>query len=915
VRVWIVNAASVDVNLQSFLGGDWVLSAEWGEDVDSPGMDATVMLARARDHLSLAPGRTASVANLAGTLLAPARAIWIEAAIVPTTRAVTSADWVEVFRGIVQAVDWGDPASITVSAVGLQGLLQAAWITTVGEYGSSGGTAVETVIQDVLNDWSPSPAPTLATPVSPGWMITPFQSQIQSVWDEIIQLSDSLGWNLRYLYNDGASEWQLTLSEPDRTSSATPYVLEPERWLSIGKAEDALDNVRNVVAITYGDSANLDATGQGTPTTYTATNAGSVTLYGSRWMGVTLDATSLIDTSAEATVMGDAILADVAYPKTAWSVVIPYFHAVELGDILTLPADGIWLDTAQNVSVVGYRHKLDTELRTTIQCRSAGAVAHHTSWLERAAQRGMAPLLQTSAPPSPTDFPPEIREVSGAVYVQGNTYWSGRKGGYQVEIHAGAVGFTPDLAINSATIVGRAKNAAVHVPSDTTRLPIGVSRDIVTYYLNDRGVRSAPYRITKIATRPGLGWVAQGVRMAGSFPGSTYGSVTRGASYPPDGWDMVTGTWNTAAKQDSGGTLTPPLTGTYALTLLTSAATQVVSEWTPVAAGRCYVSQVAVYASSITAGNAITLTLEWGDGSQVATGDTDAIHAGELSIALDWVTLKRTHSPPSGAKYARMRATKAATAFQFALDRWLFEEDQERDDEPSRVSLIDDFVGPESAPMIGTLPWTLYSENGVIDPGPAQVTKVASTGWTRFGIVSLQVADLGSYPICAYNLATGTDASPMAADIPPVGTSMDWIVRMGTVTTNVRAWCGIWSVETEPVGIDGQSAIDYSQCGVGFIAQGGEWWGVVRVVVAGSHVNREIDMGVSADTNWRRLSWRCVDTGIVFFADGVQVGSAVSLASFGSSTGTFPMFGVKATTVDTPSIEVDKVTLYTLVAR
>jgi hypothetical protein len=74
-------------------------------------------------------------------------------------------------------------------------------------------------------------------------------------------------------------------------------------------------------------------------------------------------------------------------------------------------------------------------------------------------------------------------------------------------------------------------------------------------------------------------------------------------------------------------------------------------------------------------------------------------------------------------------------------------------------------------------------------------------------------------------------------------------------------------------------------------------------------------MGVAADTTWRNLSWRRVDTGIAFYLNGVQVGSAVSVADFGGSTSLSPIFGVASTATDQAEILVDKMALYTLTDR
>ena len=914
VRVWITDATATEVDLSDYLGHDWVRSAEWGEDVDSPGMTATVEIARAYHGLSVAPFRTLGRPNTGGVLLREGRAMRIEIAVFPRGMEPDSSDWVEVFAGVIQTVESAaDPIRLT--ARGKEDLLQSTYIEDPAQYSDfTSGEALETVMQSIMDDYLPTTV-TLHVPVSPSWQILAFTTEVHSVWDELDKLVGQIGWCLRYLYDDGATEWRLTLYEPDRAGGASVWTFPPSQWFDMTLLSTDLSTIRNAVSVTYGDASNPGADGQPTPETVTAEDPTSTTEYGRRWLGITLDATTNIDSTFEANTLASAVVSDLAWPMAAVEVELSFCHFLQLGDTVTLSADHIRIDEDQEMAVVGYRSSIaNGRARTRIQGRFAGAVARVRNWLSMAAQRGVAALQQRGAPLSPADIPAIVREAVGSLILNPDMSQAIRKGGFQVEVHGGPSGFIPDYTAGSATIIGRAKAGPITIPVDTSRIPIGEPRDLVITYLNDRGVRSGEQRLTRTARRPGLGWLDQYARLAGSFAPSTFSTATRGPSFPPDGWDMVVGTWDTDAKQDDGGTLVAPLTGVYALTLLGSVATQLLSQTTPVAYGRRYVSQVALYTDSVTAGRTVTVVVEWLNAA-MSVYATDTIFSGVLPATSTWYTYKRAHGTPTTCRYARVRITKAAYSFKVAVDRVLFEEDEERDDQSSRIMVAEDFVGPDGGATLGNYPWALYhGSTDSNDEGPASVTKLSASNWERCGIVSLEVADPNIYPSVSYSLALGTYASPSFSGVPPAGTEMEWVVAMGSGTTDVRAWCGLWQVADGPVGADGELVADGYNCGIGFIAIAGTWYGIVRIISGGMSVNRETSLGVAADTTWRRLGWYYNGSIVIFIVDGQPAGTPQSTTDFGD-VGLSPIFGLIASGTDTPSIQVDRVFLHSLTVR
>src|SRR5690606_30844247 len=96
-------------------------------------------------------------------------------------------------------------------------LLQQTYIEQVRTYGSEQGTPAEVVIQQILDDNLGPGVVQLYCPVSPGFMITPYQLEYKTVWDAIQEIAAQIGWYLGYRRDQATDQFKLTFMEPPRS--------------------------------------------------------------------------------------------------------------------------------------------------------------------------------------------------------------------------------------------------------------------------------------------------------------------------------------------------------------------------------------------------------------------------------------------------------------------------------------------------------------------------------------------------------------------------------------------------------------------------------------------------------------------------------------------------------------------------
>ncbi|HEY8534873.1 MAG TPA: hypothetical protein VIL25_00430, partial [Vicinamibacterales bacterium] len=394
-RVLVRDAGGILQDLSVLAGTDWVVEARWDDDIDFPVAQAEVTLWREGPEGSLSPFVGSSPLNAGGPLLDAGREIRIETAITPPGAAPAAGDWRLVFQGHIDHVSFGRRESrVTVRARDLGGTLLDTWIETQAVYGSTAGTPVETVMQQILDDTLGSGAVTLLVPSSPGFLITPYTQEQMSLLQALQQLADLIGWVVRYRWDEGSGAFRLTFYEPPRAASAPVWTFGPDAYLDVTDLAIDRAGIRNVVEISYRDAAS------GQRQKFTVFDANSIARYGRRWMQIVEPDSSPIDTEQEATALANAVLSDLADPKAEQEIELHYWWPVELNDFYRFLPNGVHYDGEQDLAVVSWRHEIGPQrARTFIRVRGRPAGAY---------RRWQPPVLPPPALP-PTA---EIRTVS-----------------------------------------------------------------------------------------------------------------------------------------------------------------------------------------------------------------------------------------------------------------------------------------------------------------------------------------------------------------------------------------------------------------------------------------------------------------------------------------------------------------------
>lgn len=410
-RVLVEDADGTYRDLTDLGGIDWLGKIRWDKNPDSPVMSGTVELRRDAKlggtyglKQSLAPLVEGSPLNRRldgsyGPILNPKRGIVIETAETPWRVQPTPADFREVFRGLTDAIDFhADPVVLPFRDIGAR--LQSTQIETVRSYGSVDGVPLATVLQQILNDNGCADI-TLYVP-DPPLILLRTQSLPQGpVMDALNSLAlQSSGSSVRYLYDD-AGVFRLTLVLPLRNKTTVDAVFGPDEYLDITQAELKADNIRNAVKVTFTNHV----TGQND--SVTSTDPVSILEYGRVFMQLPEDATSAIDTPAEATSMADAAISDLASPPFEQQMRTIYWWPAELGDRYTYLANDTHYDVDQTLASQTVAHELDGgHGYTTIGARAKPAGAY-TTWLQLgdrfADQISSGPLLDVRESPGDAD--------------------------------------------------------------------------------------------------------------------------------------------------------------------------------------------------------------------------------------------------------------------------------------------------------------------------------------------------------------------------------------------------------------------------------------------------------------------------------------------------------------------------------
>ncbi len=434
------------------------------------------------------------------------------------------------------------------AVVGAQSTAEPVWPTgggatvvsggvTLTEAGttSTTGTAVETIMQQIINDNGLGGLFTLSTPVSPSWTITPYLQQRESVLEALELFADQIGWNLRF----SKSTFALTFSAPDRAAAgAAVKTLSAAEECEFTELAIDVTEIRNVVAGVYGDASSRDGEGAPTRLRREVSDSTSISKYGRRFMEISEGSNSNIDSSSEMDAMLNAVLADLKEPTAVLSVSFPVDPYLELDDLVQIPADGLRFTSTQKLAIVGMRDRYEAKGQRTTITLAGKPVSRRSGWLgreTRVSEEGAhdLSLLDTQGPG--VSIAPTIG--GGRTKLTGTLFTKTPRGqGFEIHVSDSA-GFTP----SSATMVGNGEQAQV----ETANLVPGK-----TYYW-----KAVPY--VRNATQKVLGapsveqsFVAGRARAGHYDSGSTQSHLPLNGNFehasddlsvaPPDHWRVVT---------------------------------------------------------------------------------------------------------------------------------------------------------------------------------------------------------------------------------------------------------------------------------------------------------------------------------------------------------------------------------------
>lgn len=510
LRVELENQAGVWQDMSALNGVDFVLGAKWSDLLDTPVMAGTVTLSRRVGAQALPATMAASPVNHPGgggytPFVRGGQKVRIHTACVTPGAAPAGGDWKEVFLGKVDDPEWGgtrNAMTLAISDVGAW--LQGTVIKEEHQYGTEEGIPVETVMQQIL-DANPVPklgAVALYVPTSPGWNIKTYTQARVSILQALRDLAIQIGWEVRYRY-DAANTFRLTFYEPDRAKAIADTSFGPSEYFELPNVGERTDDIRNSGRVYYVDSTT------GTREFQEYTVPASIAVYGERYIEISEDTSSNIDTDAEALDMVTAMVKDLSVPLLNQTMRTSFFWPVQLGDLYDFTANGEMYDSTQQGAAVSIEHELTRDTRRTsigVRGKPAGA---YSRWLQ------LGGVIDTR---EPGEVPPD--PVIGPAFVEGTAEGGEAEGAMHIPIvfdkHTDRIDFfateaedgidpppPPELSENRrAWSVTRHEGVIASAETWATEITIstqtGWQRRVVGIPFGPTGLRGKPFTHTEV---------------------------------------------------------------------------------------------------------------------------------------------------------------------------------------------------------------------------------------------------------------------------------------------------------------------------------------------------------------------------------------------------------------------------------
>lgn len=331
-------------------------------------------------------------------LLYPYREVQLKAAV--TAPGGTPSTWTTLFHGYL-----GDEISVegrtaTCLCRDLSKRLQDCYIEETRQYGSAEGVALETVLQQILDDNLGTSEVILYCPVSPGYMVLKTDRskvEYKSVWDALQDMVAQIGWFLGYRWDPNTSQFRLTLMEPPRTKTTPDVVLTAEDDIYVQELGTSDTDVRNAILVSCRDEST------GKKITVTVEDAASIAKFGRRAMQIEEGDTSLITSQSEAEAMANVALSDLKDLSSTTRIDMPFLPELDVFAGIEIQNPRL-SSTNDFFGVESVRHTIDFNggaIRTAV-IASGRIIGGRQRWLRmdtRPGSPGEPPYSETQLPP------------------------------------------------------------------------------------------------------------------------------------------------------------------------------------------------------------------------------------------------------------------------------------------------------------------------------------------------------------------------------------------------------------------------------------------------------------------------------------------------------------------------------------
>lgn len=194
---------------------------------------------------------------------------------------------------------------------------------------------------------------------------------------------------------------------------------------------------------------------------YIATDSTSIAQYGERYCQITEDAASQIDTAAEATQLGDSVVADLAQPKALLTMSLGCFPWAQLDDYYTISSFDHF-DTAQSFAVISIKHTITPSKHSTALGLRGKPAGRADFWLGNLiAMPGLAPWATFR--PLPDPIAPVVQALDGGLHVA----WTWPVNNLRRNFDGAEVHMTTDVGAwtpSASTRVGYTRSDSMWIP-------------------------------------------------------------------------------------------------------------------------------------------------------------------------------------------------------------------------------------------------------------------------------------------------------------------------------------------------------------------------------------------------------------------------------------------------------------------